>query len=821
MDYLKRIIELEKQARCLEAEIAALRAEFENPENFRTVSAFSKEGLRNAIIPTKGTDATANGANAAANGANAVANGVNAAENGMQAVVQGANAAANGLAAAENGRTAEANGRAANAYTSDKSNAEKTIAYAAAASNSEKAPGAKKAEPKKKLTLEEIVGGKFMGIIAAGLVFIGLLLFGTMVYEALGDGAKVALLYLVSFVLLGGGLLLHKKKSSYFSLSLVGCGFGALYLTIFMTRVLFCLISVEGMYGMIFFWVIGTGLFVFKYRSKMVAFLELCGITASVLLGASAYETTGEFVFLVVYFIIMSAFYYWVVILRFLPKDAEKSSVALYLVTILLQAIQLMVLAFQFQDWYRGTRFELGLLLTVALTAYTLAIPLAHHLRERRENGLPLFPSIRLLKEGNARVISQSDECLEWLLWGIYQVFGMVIFTVLWGELDIGGTELECCTILVLSILLWLITELLGQYGTESAAAAVVLGFGTVIIAQMLDFAGCAVMMLLVTVLFLCFGFFGNKNDGNKRVYGKSLLKCLSLVGSVVTFFYAFDHWRDDYIGAPALVLLLAIAIVLAVLVLLYLGKGEWSGVLYQQSGADALKIVAYLIFLGEVFFFVGQFASLIGGYGYEDEYITVFFAVLAAAIVNGVAYYSSFANKLYEQGTKDKVLDFILTMVNQGLWIGTMFLMHEANGEDNTLMLALLIGMGLYLCVSGMRRWYYQSKERKLLGVCLGVRVTIYVLCVLALLHDIPGFVISVVLILLALGAVIAGFLIKLSSLRVYGLVMAMVAILKLLMLDVSHDNSLQTVFCFIIAGVLCFCINYVYNKVKKYMEE
>ena len=43
------------------------------------------------------------------------------------------------------------------------------------------------------------------------------------------------------------------------------------------------------------------------------------------------------------------------------------------------------------------------------------------------------------------------------------------------------------------------------------------------------------------------------------------------------------------------------------------------------------------------------------------------------------------------------------------------------------------------------------------------------------------------------------------------------MFAVVKLLMIDVEHDNSMETVLCFLGAGILCFIINYIYNHVKK----
>lgn len=86
---------------------------------------------------------------------------------------------------------------------------------------------------------EENLGGKVMGIVAAVLVFVGLFLFGSMLYERLGDTARIALLFLVSFLLLGAGLFLERKRRSWFTTSLTGCGFGAVYISLFITALYF------------------------------------------------------------------------------------------------------------------------------------------------------------------------------------------------------------------------------------------------------------------------------------------------------------------------------------------------------------------------------------------------------------------------------------------------------------------------------------------------------------------------------------------------------------------------------------------------------
>ena len=89
--------------------------------------------------------------------------------------------------------------------------------------------------------------------------------------------------------------------------------------------------------------------------------------------------------------------------------------------------------------------------------------------------------------------------------------------------------------------------------------------------------------------------------------------------------------------------------------------------------------------------------------------------------------------------------------------------------------------------------------------------------IAVMAAFDGIEGYVISCLLLVLAILFVLAGFPLRLAPLRIYGLCLAMFAVIKLLMIDVEHDNSMETVLCFLGAGILCFAINFIYNHVKK----
>ena len=162
-----------------------------------------------------------------------------------------------------------------------------------------------------------------MGIVAAVLIFIGLFLFGSMLYERLGDTARIAILFIVSFLLLGTGLFLERKRESWFTTSLIGCGFGAVYISLFITGLYYGRFEKEVLYFLILFWLIGIGLYVFHRQSNTVALLGQIGVAFSVILGSFGIESAGQFTFLCIYFAVLSLLYLWIVLWRFLP-DTEK-----------------------------------------------------------------------------------------------------------------------------------------------------------------------------------------------------------------------------------------------------------------------------------------------------------------------------------------------------------------------------------------------------------------------------------------------------------------------------------------------------------------
>ncbi|MCR5770954.1 MAG: DUF2339 domain-containing protein [Butyrivibrio sp.] len=132
--------------------------------------------------------------------------------------------------------------------------------------------------------IENILGKRLMGIFASVLIFIAIILGASLIVPNLPDAAKITLMFVISFAFLIGGLFLMKKDpENKFYVALAGCGYGAVYLSLFVTKVIFGYLNPYVLYGLIFVWVIS--IYISKINNAVFRSIAQAGIFLSLLLG--------------------------------------------------------------------------------------------------------------------------------------------------------------------------------------------------------------------------------------------------------------------------------------------------------------------------------------------------------------------------------------------------------------------------------------------------------------------------------------------------------------------------------------------------------
>lgn len=133
---------------------------------------------------------------------------------------------------------------------------------------------------------------------------------------------------------------------------------------------------------------------------------------------------------------------------------------------------------------------------------------------------------------------------------------------------------------------------------------------------------------------------------------------------------------------------------------------------------------------------------------------------------------------------------------------------------------LLFLIAAGLFAAA------VYDSLKLKSTAVhiLIGITFTIFVNSVVNGYSDALSvtYIASIISMITALICIAAGFKIQAKGLRLYGLVIVIVFVLKLVTIDISSANSIARVSAFILGGVICFAISGIYNKFERlYVEK
>ena len=113
-----------------------------------------------------------------------------------------------------------------------------------------------------------------------------------------------------------------------------------------------------------------------------------------------------------------------------------------------------------------------------------------------------------------------------------------------------------------------------------------------------------------------------------------------------------------------------------------------------------------------------------------------------------------------------------------------------------------------------------FTAKTRPFEEVLYGIKFTGLAMAVIYGHTDWFGntYLVSLILMLTGLAGVIAGFLFRAKALRLYGLVLTMLCVLKLVTWDVAWLETPMRVVSLIGGGVICFLISAIYSySVKK----
>ncbi len=310
-------------------------------------------------------------------------------------------------------------------------------------------------------------------------------------------------------------------------------------------------------------------------------------------------------------------------------------------------------------------------------------------------------------------------------------------------------------------------------------------------IAAMVIFAGCGlgvdpvlsehgvVPLMILPWLFL--GFYRN------NVVWK--------YSSMILFFnYAFK----DYINETER-LFLGLLVAVSAFWLIYKNKNQ-----YSVRFKNVVHIVTF-IFLS--YSMVGAVLELA-----RNSELPEVVSFVVAALFNIVMMKSCFGR---DPITGEQEKGTVYNIINMLVMIGGIIRINY--GYEGILHLVIIITTLLAFMVNAKN--LLDRYDNRFSGIYVGLKFTILMIVILESFHSV-NYVISIACFVLAILSIIIGFMGQYRSLRVFGLILSMVSIFKLIMVDINYTNTLGNALSFFVSGILCFVISLIYNLIDKKMQ-
>lgn len=223
-------------------------------------------------------------------------------------------------------------------------------------------------------------------------------------------------------------------------------------------------------------------------------------------------------------------------------------------------------------------------------------------------------------------------------------------------------------------------------------------------------------------------------------------------------------------------------------------------------------KAWAYILLLLTVLFHTDSIADIISDniriFADVHEYINnllEFLPYLATALIH--LYVSNFMSSKGE-----KIASLI---VNGCIMLAGLGLLHD---YAHSIVFMPCIVVTVLIFIHNSREildWEEQRGKPALLEAYVACKYVILIMTI-AGAAGINDIISSLVLVALSVASIFVGFKLKRCGFRVFGLVMSMIGIAKLLVVDVHSSNTAINAGCFVICGILCLMVSYLYNKAE-----
>ena len=637
---------------------------------------------------------------------------------------------------------------------------------------------------KPKRDLEKALGKNVMGVMASVLIFVALILFAIVALPSMTDTIKMFAMFVISGGITGiGVMLMRKDQSNAFNASIAGCGIGAVFISLMTTRMYFNAINDYVLYITLLIWAAAVAFFS-KDKNKVFVVIAEVGISVATLIGLAGLFGEDAAAGLKANMLIAFAMLSEIAIYYFNSTDEMDNDIFMHLPHAI-RTFAMTVMFIILSDYDNLKNVPVMMVVFIGIGLYLLT-------RTDGDKGKNLLLTtyvlpITLVVNDYAVALCNGAENVEpyIVLIGVAIIFH--IFTYFYNKYKVAvgashiaivacsiyfmsevscADSLEVMTILLPSALVLLPITLMAHYHKEDYWKWLSAGLPLFFVVLWNDVGGLTQGQILVGFVIALIYTLTNFHilDDIKD----DILRICLYIASMITFPLIFGDIIDCLIVegmvAEAIIenIYFTCAYVPLVLVYLWVDKTDC---ITREKDITVLQniIMGILILVGSIYLHDGAYLWI-----YEEDPI----AYRAAEVAWNVS-----------------------------SWI-----------------------IGLTLIGLNALRTVPMLNKGKGYGIGVSAAYVVSLWSIITRISDV-NYIVSITMLLLAIGMIVMGFKISLDKgvgnkeMRLFGLVLSMVVTVKLLMMDIEHNNLLETSGYLLLAGVLCFAISFAYNRLDKVM--
>ena len=634
------------------------------------------------------------------------------------------------------------------------------------------------ASKSRKEGMETFVGKNLMGILASVLVFIGLILFAILLIPHLTDAIKMVAMYGFSFALAGVSLYLLRKKENALLLSLSGCGVGAIFISLFVTYTYFHVIDMVPLYVLIVVWTIGTCYLSGKF-SWLFQVIGEVGVFIACVLGMSVIDRNDMDEMLpglMAFFIIGSG------IFLFTKKKDLKDRLITDVFEVVNVTTMSMLLSGYFSVTYRSWYEQMDgdrMLLLVVLMFLAFVIGLVtyqiHRFATEPKEMELLFG---LLYFGNLIFVLK---CLyEESLWmyGVWLALGLFLY----GVLSVITKDRFICKEIWRGICVAIMLFVLANIALYEEKP---------LMSVLLFAAAC--------ILFLGYGYL--RKDRFSRVSG-FIFYAMGMAGSLSEI-NGGKNWETVLTSAVYLVLLYAIG----------LGVYLWMK-RHLEDYHMASKITVHLVLILAITMCAKYILPI-------DSDIRLLLIWILVSAMNIAVAKTTFANN-WKTGAKEPVFWWVTYVLNAICIMVGFSQIADGYMETWIRMIAIVgtVGLCSVFTLTQLRSHSALAKNPLVPELFVSAKYCLVLVFVLSEM-GVMDYVSDIAVLIFAIGCIALGFYIRKKGMRLFGLGLSIIAMVKLILIDIYYDNSAGRAASFLVCGMLCFAISALYTYIDKRMKK